>query len=161
MYEQKKKHAKRIEAAVGLFVIAALAALFVLSMQVAGLSTRGGGETYQLNAKFDDIGGLKPRAPVKIGGVVVGRVSEVMLDHDDWTPVVRLNISRAYADLPETTSASIQTSGLLGEQYVALQPGFMMDGFEMLADGDYIEDTKPALVLENLISQFLFSQSEE
>ena len=124
----------------------------------AGL--QGETNTYLLHAKFDNIGGLKSRSAIKIGGVTVGRVTAITVDPVDYTPVVTLAISDMYKDLPDTTSVSILTSGLLGEQYIGLQPGFLIDESDVLVDGDFIEDTKSALVLEDLIGQFLFSQGD-
>jgi len=149
---------KKVELMVGFFVALGIAALLMLSLKVANTGISGGGESYNLLAKFDNIGGLKVRSPIKVGGVVVGRVSDISLDEEDYTPVVTLNIYKEYSNFSEATSVSILTAGLLGEQYIGLQPGFMDDSFEILQAGDYIEDTKPALVLEELIGQFLFSQ---
>ena len=148
---------KKIELAVGFFVAIGIAALLVLSIKVANSGMSGNGETYQLYAKFDNIGGLKVRSPIKVGGVVIGRVSNISLDKD-YTPVVTLNINAQYTNFSEATSVSILTAGLLGEQYIGLLPGFMDESIDTLQAGDYIEDTKPALVLEELIGQFLFSQ---
>jgi phospholipid/cholesterol/gamma-HCH transport system substrate-binding protein len=149
---------KKIELMVGFFVALGIAALLMLSLKVANSGMSGGGDTYNLFAKFDNIGGLKVRSPIKVGGVVVGRVSNISLDDDDYTPVVTLNIYSEYNHFSEATSVAILTAGLLGEQYIGLQPGFMDDSLEILQPDDYIEDTKPALVLEELIGQFLFSQ---
>jgi len=149
---------KKIELMVGCFVALGIAALLMLSLKVANSGISGNGESYVLLAKFDNIGGLKVRSPIKVGGVVVGRVTDISLDEEDYTPVVTLTISQAYSEFSEATSVAILTSGLLGEQYIGLQPGFMDDSLEILKPGDYIEDTKPALVLEELIGQFLFSQ---
>ncbi len=149
---------KKVELMVGFFVALGIAALLMLSLKVANTGISGNGESYNLLAKFDNIGGLKVRSPIKVGGVVVGRVSDISLDDEDYTPVVTLKINKEYSNFSEATSVAILTSGLLGEQYVGLQPGFMDDSLEILQPGDYIEDTKPALVLEELIGQFLFSQ---
>jgi phospholipid/cholesterol/gamma-HCH transport system substrate-binding protein len=149
---------RKIEIMVGMFVALAIAALLLLALKVANAGITGNGETYELKAKFDNIGGLKVRSPIKLGGVVIGRVGRISLDDEDYTPVVTLEISAEYKDFPETTSVSILTSGLLGEQYVGLQPGFTIDGIEPLKPGDYIADTKSALVLEDLIGQFLFNR---
>jgi len=149
---------KKIELMVGFFVALGIAALLMLSLKVANSGISGNGDTYTLLAKFDNIGGLKVRSPIKVGGVVVGRVTDISLDEEDYTPVVTLTINQAYSEFSEATSVAILTSGLLGEQYIGLQPGFMDDSLEILQPGDYIEDTKPALVLEELIGQFLFSQ---
>lgn len=149
---------KKVELTVGFFVAIGIAALLMLALKVANTGISGNGETYNLYARFDNIGGLKIRSPIKVGGVVVGRVSEISLDPVDYTPVVTLEIFAEYKNFSEATSVSILTSGLLGEQYIGLQPGFIDESVDMLAPGDFIEDTKPALVLEELIGQFLFSQ---
>lgn len=151
----------KTELLVGVFVILTIAAGLLLSMQVVNQGMSSQGDSYTLYAKFDNIGGLKARSAVKVGGVVVGRVSSIGLDTEDFTPVVELSISSEYSEFPETSSVSILTSGLLGEQYVGFQPGFSIDGIENLQDGDYIEDTKSALVLEDLIGQFLFSRGDD
>lgn len=149
---------KKVELLVGLFAALGIAALLMLSLRVANSGIAGNTETYQLYAKFDNIGGLKVRSPIKVGGVVVGRVSDISLDGKDYTPVVTLNIYVEYDKFSEATSVAILTAGLLGEQYIGLQPGFMDESVAILKPGDFIEDTKPALVLEELIGQFLFSQ---
>ena len=149
---------KKVELMVGFFVALGIAALLMLSLKVAHSGISGGGESYNLFAKFDNIGGLKVRSPIKVGGVVIGRVSDISLDADDFTPIVTMEINSEYNQFSEATSVAILTAGLLGEQYIGLQPGFMDDSLEMLQPDDYIEDTKPALVLEELIGQFLFSQ---
>jgi len=152
---------KKIELWVGTFVVGSLLSLFILAFSVAGLSFNGEGPHYTLNANFSNIGGLKVRAPVKLGGVVVGRVEEISLDVETYTPVVRLSMHENKGFYPETSSLSILTSGLLGEQYIGITPGFIDDDIEMLADGDMIEDTKSALVLEDLIGQFIYSVNKE
>jgi phospholipid/cholesterol/gamma-HCH transport system substrate-binding protein len=152
---------KKIELMVGLFVALGVAALLMLSYKVAKTGIVGNGETYDLYAKFSNVGGLKVRSPIKVGGVVVGRISAIKLDKKDYTPVVTLTIDKKYDNFSDATSVSILTAGLLGEQYVGLQPGFMDDSVDVLQPGDFIEDTKPALVLEELIGQFLFSQGND
>jgi len=152
---------KKIELWVGLFVIAAGISLTILAFSVAGLSFKGEGPSYTLNASFSNIGGLKVRAPVKLGGVVVGRVEHISLDVESYMPMVRLTMFAKKGTYPETSSLSILTSGLLGEQYVGITPGFIDDDIDMLADGDTIEDTKSALVLEDLIGQFIYSNNKE
>ncbi len=149
---------KKVELMVGLFAAIGIAAVLMLSLKVADSGISGNGETYPLYAKFDNIGGLKVRSPIKVGGVVVGRVSNISLDEEDYTPVVTLEIFAQYNNFSEATSVSILTAGLLGEQYIGLLPGFIDESVETLKAGDFIEDTKPALVLEELIGQFLFSQ---
>jgi len=152
---------KKIELMVGLFVAIGIGALLMLSLQVANTGIAGSGETYILKAKFDNIGGLKVRSPIKVSGVVIGRVSDISLDKQDFTAVVTLDIYTQYNNFSEATSVTILTAGLLGEQYLGLQPGFIDDSLRMLMPGDFIEDTKPALVLEELIGQFLFSQGSD
>lgn len=149
---------KKIELLVGLFAAIGIAALLMLALKVADSGITGTGNTYQLYAKFDNIGGLKIRSPIKVGGVVIGRVSAISLDSADYTPLVTLEIFAEYNNFSEATSVSILTAGLLGEQYIGLLPGFIHSSVEILKPGDYIEDTKPALILEELIGQFLFSQ---
>ncbi|WP_159817592.1 outer membrane lipid asymmetry maintenance protein MlaD [Colwellia sp. 20A7] len=149
---------KKIELMVGFFVALGIAALLMLALKVANSGMSGGGEHYNLFAKFDNIGGLKIRSPIKVGGVVVGRVSDISLDETDYTPIVTLEIYSKYNQFSEATSVAILTAGLLGEQYIGLQPGFMIESLDILQPNDFIEDTKPALVLEELIGQFLFSQ---
>ncbi|WNC68102.1 outer membrane lipid asymmetry maintenance protein MlaD [Thalassotalea nanhaiensis] len=154
---------KKIELLVGLFVALGIAALLMLALKVADSGIKGNGETYQLYAKFDNIGGLKVRSPIKVGGVVVGRVDSIKLDPEDYVPIVTMDIYSEYSNFSEATSISILTAGLLGEQYVGLSPGFIDEelGIGILQPGDFIEDTKPAIVLEELIGQFLFSQGSE
>lgn len=149
---------RKIELLVGSFIVLAIAAFFMLALNVANSGVGGGNDTYLLQARFDNIGGLKVRSPVKVGGVVVGRVTAINLDTSRYTPVVTIAINSAYSNFPETSSLAILTSGLLGEQYLGLQPGFIDETVEILADGDYIEDTKSAIVLEELIGQFLFNR---
>ena len=114
-------------------------------------------------AHFDNIGGLKVRSPVKVGGVVVGRVSDISLDAKSQVPVVSLLMQKSAGEFSETSTLSILTSGLLGGQYIGLMPGFSDEemGTSMLKDGDMIEDTKSAIVLEELIGKFLYSQSSD
>lgn len=149
---------KKIELAVGFFVALGIAAILMLALSVANSGLSGSSKTYDLYAKLDNIGGLKVRSPIKVGGVIIGRVSNISLDDEDYTPVITLSIYNQYQNLSEATSVSILTAGLLGEQYIGLEPGFIDDSIDMLAPGDFIEDTKSALVLEELIGQFLFSQ---
>jgi phospholipid/cholesterol/gamma-HCH transport system substrate-binding protein len=152
---------KKIELWVGMFVISAALSLAILAFSVVGLSFKGEGSRYLLSASFSNIGGLKVRAPVKVGGVVVGRVEEITLDVENYMAIVRLSMFENKGSYPETSSLSILTSGLLGEQYIGITPGFIDDDIEMLADGDMIEDTKSALVLEDLIGQFIYSRNKE
>jgi phospholipid/cholesterol/gamma-HCH transport system substrate-binding protein len=148
------RNTRVIEIAVGLFVAAGMAALFLLAMQVSNLSNTGTGESYTISATFENIGGLKVRSPVTVSGVRVGRVDAIDYDNNAFEAVVTLRIDKAYNSFPEDTSASIFTSGLLGEQYVGLEPG----GSDVnLVEGDRIEMTQSALVMEQVIGQFLYS----
>lgn len=151
----------KAEFLVGFFVLLSLAALVFLALRVTNQNLSTEGETYTLYAKFDNVGSLRERSAVKIGGVTIGRVTAIGLDKEDFTPVVTMNISTRYQNFPDTSSISVQTAGLLGEQYLGFQPGFSFEGIESLKDGDYIQDTKSALVLEELIGQFLFNNSDK
>ncbi|MEI8594665.1 outer membrane lipid asymmetry maintenance protein MlaD [Photobacterium sp. Hal280] len=148
---------RQLELWVGSFVLAGIVALLVLVFKVADVKSFGSSESYDLKARFDNIGGLKVRSPVKVGGVTIGTVSNITLDTESYVPVVTLAIEKKYGYFPETSSAAILTSGLLGEQYLGLSPGFVDEGIVMLDDGDFIEDTKSALVLEDMIGQVLYS----
>lgn len=153
----------KIEFIVGCFMLVGILAGVLLALKVAGLTFDDGRMTYALYARFDNIGGLKVRSPIKIGGVVVGRVANIQIDDKTLAPVVEMQIQQQFNTLASTTTASILTSGLLGEQYIGLTPGFMDEemGTEVLKDGDRIEDTKSAIVLEDLIGKFLYSQSNK
>ncbi len=152
---------RKIEVLVGLFLLSGLAAFLVLVFNVANVEVKAGDSSYTLYAKFSNIGGLKVRSPVKVGGVVVGRVSSIKLDSSELVPIVALSMDKEFDQFPETSSLSILTSGLLGEQFLGLTPGFMDEDIAMLVDGDRIDDTHSALVLEDLIGQFLFSTSSK
>jgi phospholipid/cholesterol/gamma-HCH transport system substrate-binding protein len=148
---------KGIETLVGFFVLLGIAALVFLALKAANLGSFGGGETYALTAKFDNIGGLKVRAPVRSAGVTVGRVASIALDPKTFQGVVRLDMQKSVA-FPADSSARILTSGLLGDQYVGLEAGADEKNF---APGDTIRSTQSAIVLESLISQFLFSKAAD
>ncbi len=148
---------KRLELWVGVFMLAGISALLVLAFKVANIQSFGSTETYTLKAHFDNIGGLKVRSPVKVGGVTVGEVTAITLDEQTYVPIVTLEINKKFGYFPETSSASILTSGLLGEQYLGIRPGFIDTDTEMLHNGALIEDTKSALVLEDMIGQVLYS----
>jgi phospholipid/cholesterol/gamma-HCH transport system substrate-binding protein len=138
-------------------VVAGFVAILLLALKAGNLLSFNFSETYQVLAKFDNIGGLKVRAPVKSAGVVVGRVSSVSFDDKTYEAVVTLAMDRRYG-FPKDTSAKILTSGLLGEQYIGLEPG---GDSAKLDNGGKITTTQSAIVLENLISQFLFSKAAE
>ncbi|GBG01125.1 outer membrane lipid asymmetry maintenance protein MlaD [Azospira sp. I13] len=142
---------------VGVFVAIGFLSLLFLALKVGNLSGANFAETYVLQAKFDNIGGLKVRGPVKSAGVVVGRVAEIHFDPQTYEAVVTMKVDTRFK-FPKDTFASILTSGLLGEQYVGLDVG---GDEKMLAPGDSIAKTQSAVVLEKLISQFLFSKASE
>lgn len=149
---------RTLELWVGLFVVAGLAALAMLAFQVGNVGAGKVRDAYRLEAHFNNIGGLKAKAPVTLAGVRIGRVADISVDPKNYEAVVVMNIGGRYANLPKDTAASILTSGVLGEQYIGLEPG----GDEIvLKDGDRIKITQSALVLENLIGQFLFSKVSE
>lgn len=152
---------RKLEILVGAFVALSIGAFLLLALKVANAGVAGSDQSYQLLATFDNIGGLKVRSPVKVGGVVVGRVASIQLDPEQFQPVVTLEINSSYNNFPETSSLAILTSGLLGEQYIGLQPGFVDENVEILGNGDRIEDTKSAIVLEELIGQFLFNRGNQ
>ncbi|OHC90598.1 MAG: outer membrane lipid asymmetry maintenance protein MlaD [Sideroxydans sp. RIFOXYD2_FULL_59_7] len=140
---------------VGAFVVAGIAALVVLALKVGNLSTYNVSETYQLSAYFTNVGGLKPTASVRSAGVLVGRVSSITLDTDRYEAKVTISIDKRYL-FPKDTFANILTSGLLGEQYIGLIPG----GDEgVLEDGGVFRKTQSAMVLEDLIGKFMFSEA--
>lgn len=152
-------NSRTIEIAVGLFVACGLAALFMLAMQVSNLASLGGdGDTYTVTAAFENVGGLKVRSPVTVSGVRVGRVDGIDYDTSAYEAVVTLRINSAYNAFPDDTSASIFTAGLLGEQYVALDPGGSLDN---LVQDSRIQLTQSALVMEQIIGQFLYSMADK
>ncbi|MFC7515738.1 outer membrane lipid asymmetry maintenance protein MlaD [Herbaspirillum sp. GCM10030257] len=148
---------KSLDLWVGLFVLLGAAALVFLALKAGNMSSLSFAPTYAVTTKFDNIGGLKPRAPVKSAGVVVGRVADIRFDDKTFQAVVTLNLESGYK-FPKDSSAKILTSGLLGEQYIGLEPG---GDTNILAAGDRIKMTQSAVVLENLISQFLYSKAAE
>jgi len=149
---------RNIEIGVGIFAIAGMAALFMLAMKVSNIATFSTDSGYRLTARFDNIGGLKVRSPVSMAGVRVGRVSDIGFDNQTYEAVVTMVIDRQFDTMPKDTSASILTSGVLGENYVGLEAGARQT---YLQDGDEIRITQSALVLENLIGQFLVNQAQK
>ena len=149
---------KAIEVSVGLFVSVAIAALFFLALQVSNFSALQDNGSYTVIAHFENAGGLKSKALVSMAGVPIGRVEDISFDTDNYDALVKIRIDARYSNLPSDTSASILTSGLLGDKYIGLTPGGLD---EYLQEGDTIELTQSALVLERLISQFLFNTSDK
>jgi phospholipid/cholesterol/gamma-HCH transport system substrate-binding protein len=140
---------------VGVFVALGLAAIFGLALKVGNLTSSNIGETYTVTAAFENIGGLKPHAPVKSAGVVIGRVDGIVFDSKDYEAKVTIKLDKRY-QFPKDTFANIYTAGLLGEQYIGLEAG----GEEtLLKNGDKISHTQDAVVLEKMISQFLYNKA--
>ncbi len=153
MYNSRNK-----EIAVGIFVSLGLAALLMLSLQVSNISNFSQGDGYTLAARFDNIGGLKVKAPVRIGGVRIGRVIEIQYDQNNYEAIVKMNIHREQSRIPDDTIANIYTAGMLGEQYIGLEPG----GSEtFLQDDDEFSETSSAIVLERLIGEAIYSNKPE
>ena len=142
---------------VGFFVAIGLAAVLFLALKVGNLSSASSGESYALQAKFDNIGGLKVRSAIKSAGVVVGRVTSIEFDSASYVAVVNMQIDTRY-QFPRDTFATINTSGLLGDQFIGFEVG---GDNEMLKAGESIKKTQSAVVLEKLISQFMFNQASE
>jgi phospholipid/cholesterol/gamma-HCH transport system substrate-binding protein len=147
-----------IEVGTGLFVLLGFAALFFLVTQITSRDIGFGDNTYRLNATFEQVGGLKVGAPVSMSGVTIGRVESIGYDFNEYKAVVRLRIDQRYDRIPDDSDASIFTAGLLGGQYVGIGPGGSETFFK---DGDQIQFTQSAIVLESLISKFLFSKAGE
>ena len=147
---------KSIETLVGGFVLLGMLGLVFLALKAANLGSLGGGDAYSLTANFDNIGGLKVRAPVRAAGVTVGRVKSIQLDPKSFQGVVTLDIDKDYR-FPKDTAAKILTAGLLGDQYVGLEPG---GDDKDLAAGETIAQTQSAVVLENLIGQFISGKAD-
>ncbi|ACT47212.1 outer membrane lipid asymmetry maintenance protein MlaD [Methylotenera mobilis] len=147
----------KIDLWVGIFVALGAAALLGLAMKVGNLTSSKIGETYSVSASFENIGGLKPSAPVKSAGVVVGRVADISFDAKSYVAVVTIKIDKRY-QFPKDTFANIYTAGLLGEQYIGLEAGGEDD---VLKAGDKISQTQDAIVLEKMISQFLYNKASE
>ncbi len=141
-----------LELAVGVFVLLGVGALFYLAVQVSNVTEYRDGDTYSVKGYFNNIGGLKTRAPVTVAGVRIGRVATIRYDPERFRAEVTLAIQSQHDHLPQDTQGAIHTSGLLGEQYVALKPG---GDYETLGDGDELMFTQSALVLENLVGRFL------
>lgn len=143
-----------IETLVGIFMLLGILALLLLALKVSGLSTYVANKGYEVSANFDNIGNLKLRAPVRVAGVQIGQVTAIQLDNQTFRATVTMRIQPTENTLPIDTAASILTQGLLGANYIGLTPGFSQD---VLKNGSNIETTHSALILEDLIGQFIFS----
>ncbi|MEC8524339.1 MAG: outer membrane lipid asymmetry maintenance protein MlaD [Pseudomonadota bacterium] len=148
---------RNIELMVGGFMVMGIIALVLMALRVSGLSMDAAGETYTIKARFENLGGLTDRAKVSLAGVTIGRVTNISLDEEWYAAVVEMEIDKSMSTLPIDTSASILTAGLLGEKYIGLSVGAEID---YMTDGDWVQDTQSAIVLEELISRFLFRQAE-
>lgn len=151
-------HAQRfVELIVGLFVLAGILALLIMALSWTNFgASRVDG--YQITAKFDNVGGLTTKAPVKMSGLTIGRVESIRMDPDTFEAVVTMQIDQQYDNIPTDTFANIYTAGLLGSQYVELSPG---GSFDSLSDGDQITMTQSAFILESVISRFLFDKAQD
>ncbi len=152
------RHNRAMDFGTGLFVFLGILAIFFLVTQTTGMRGIGAQPGYEVTARFDDVGSLRVRAPVTMAGVRLGRVTDIQFDNDRLDAIVTIRIDARYDNLPKDTTAAIKTAGLLGEQYIALDPGGDPDS---LAEGDQIIHTQSAMVLENLIGQFLYQQGED
>lgn len=149
---------RNLELMVGVFVVAGIVALFFLALQVSNLGSISGDDGYTIEARFDNIGGIRVKAPVTMAGVRIGQVAGVRFDEETFEAVVTLSINSQYDKIPDDTFAKIFTAGLLGEQYIGLDAG----GSDVyLEEGGRIQLTQSALVLEEVIGQFLFSKAQE
>lgn len=152
------QHTRTQDTLAGLFVAAGIVALFFLSLQVSNIRSFMPADTYVITARFSNSGGLKVKSPVSVAGVRIGRVSNIYIDKETYESVVEMSIESKYDTLPEDSSATIYTAGLLGEQYINLDPG---GSFDYLKNGGRIEITQSAIVLEEVIGRFLFQKAEE
>jgi phospholipid/cholesterol/gamma-HCH transport system substrate-binding protein len=150
------RQSRAIDVSTGLFVLLGLAAMIFLVTQISNREISLRADSYRVQAQFENIGGLKVGAPVSIGGVKIGRVETIRFDMDLFKAVVTLRIDGTYDRIPNDSDASVFTAGLLGGQYIGISPG---GSEEYLHDGDQIEFVQDAVVLENLISKYLFSQA--
>jgi phospholipid/cholesterol/gamma-HCH transport system substrate-binding protein len=148
---------KELDLWVGIFAVVGIGALLFLSLKVANLASFSSADAYQVSAKFENIGGLKVRAAVKSAGVVVGRVADIRFDNESFEAVVTMNIDSRF-QFPKDSSAKILTSGLLGDQYIGITAG---GDTVNLKSGDTLKLTQSAVVLENLIGQFLYNKAAE
>jgi phospholipid/cholesterol/gamma-HCH transport system substrate-binding protein len=144
----------RVELASGVFLLLGIAALVWLATKATDYGQEIGDDTYRISARFANVGDLRDRAPVKIGGVTVGMVESIALDPVSFEAVVHMNVATRFDEIPSDTGASVLTSGVLGDRYIGLEPGGAPD---MLTDGDEIFITQSALVLEQVIGKYLFN----
>ncbi|AEF99140.1 outer membrane lipid asymmetry maintenance protein MlaD [Methylomonas methanica] len=151
------QHSKTQDTLVGLFVAIGIAALFYMALQISNLGSYSNGDSFTVSARFQNSGGLKVKSPVSVAGVKVGRVSSITLDKESHEAVVEMQIDAQYNNLPDDSSASIYTAGLLGEQYISLDPGASDD---YLKNKSSIDITSSAIVLEEMIGKFMMNKAE-
>lgn len=151
-------NSKTLELAVGFFVILGVAALLMLSLKVSNLSSLWGNHEYEISAYFSNVGGLKIKSPVKMGGVKIGSISDIQYDENKFQALVKMKINAKYTKIPQDTSAVIYTAGLLGEQYVGFEPG---GDDQFLKSGSQMSLTQSAVILEQLISRVLYQFAEK
>lgn len=153
------QHSKTQDTLVGLFVATGIAALFYMALQISNLGSYSSDDTYTVIANFQNSGGLKVKSPVSIAGVRIGRVSSISLDKETHESVVEMQIESKYNNLPDDSGASIYTAGLLGEQYISIDPGPGITG-DFLKDKSKIDNVSSAIILEEMIGKFMLNKAE-
>jgi len=153
------QNSKTLDTLVGLFVASGIAALFYMALQISNLGSYNGGDSYTVTARFQNSGGLKVKSPVSVAGVKIGRVSAITLDKESHESLVEMRIEAQYDNLPDDSGASIYTAGLLGEQYISIDPGPGLSG-AFLKNKSKIENVSSAIILEEMIGKFLLGKSE-
>lgn len=153
------QHSKTQDTLVGLFVATGIAALFYMALQISNLGSYSSDDTYTVIANFQNSGGLKVKSPVSIAGVRIGRVSSISLDKETHESVVEMQIESKYNNLPDDSGASIYTAGLLGEQYISIDPGPGISG-DFLKDKSKIDNVSSAIILEEMIGKFILNKAE-
>jgi phospholipid/cholesterol/gamma-HCH transport system substrate-binding protein len=151
-------NSRTLELMVGLFVALGIAALLMLSLKVSNLSSLWGSNEYEVSAYFSNVGGLKVKSPVKLGGVKIGSITEISYDDSKYQALVKMKLNTRYTKIPQDTSAVIYTAGLLGEQYIGLEPG---GDEQFLKNGSRLSLTQSAVILEQLISRVLYQFAEK
>ena len=151
------QHSKTQDTMVGLFVAIGIAALFYMALQISNLGSYSSSDSYTIIARFQNSGGLKVKSAVSVAGVTIGRVSSIKLDNESHEAVVEMKIDAQYNNLPDDSSASIYTAGLLGEQYISIDPG---SSEEFLKDKSKLDITSSAIVLEEMIGKFMMNKAE-
>ncbi len=152
------KQTRAVELGAGMFVLLGFAAIFFLTTQTTDVEAFGNNDGYELVARFDNVGSLKVRSPVSIAGVAIGRVTAIDFDPNTLEAVVTMRVDARYDQIPDDSDASIRTQGLLGGQYIGLEPGGSETYFK---NQDQIEFTQSAIILESLVSKYLFDKAEE